>query len=92
MFVFLLGWHALVDQFPALGTEGAGWLLLGSIITVLAISVITAWFTPAREFLQQVEARREQMPRPVDREENLKAILESRSYLPVEYDAEFLQQ
>ena len=32
------------------------------------------------------------MTSPVDREENLRAILESRSYLPVEYDAEFLQQ
>ncbi len=91
LLVYVICWRLLVDRFPVLGVEGSWLLLGGSASSVLLVSVTTVWFTPAREFVRHVTLERMGMA-PIDRDKNLKAILASRSYLPVECDAEFLQQ
>ncbi|MFO7902970.1 MAG: prepilin peptidase [Pirellulaceae bacterium] len=90
--LYLVFWRPIVDRFPPLGEGGGGWLLLFATLTVLLISAATAWVTPTREFVQAVSLKGQRMVSPIDRQEKVKEILESQSYLPVEYDAEFLQQ
>ncbi|MFW6171677.1 MAG: prepilin peptidase [Planctomycetota bacterium] len=92
LLLYLVFWRPIVNRFPALGEGGTGWLLLLSTLTVLLVSAATAWVTPRREFAQAVSLKGQRMASPIDREQKITEILESQSYLPVEYDAEFLQQ
>ena len=56
LLVYVMNWRQFVEHFPALGTEGAWWVLCACAVTVLLVSVTTAlWFTPAREFVQSVK-------------------------------------
>ncbi len=91
LLAYIILWRLLVGWLPLLGAEGPWFPWVTSALFVLLASLATAWLTPAREFIPQTNEERATMA-PANREENLKAILNSRSYLPVEYDAEFLQQ
>ncbi len=91
LLAFILMWRLLVVWFPWLGVEGPWFVLAYSALIVWLSSLATAWLPPAREFVQHTRNERVTMA-PVDREKNLQAILDSQSYLPVEYDAEFMQQ
>lgn len=92
LYVFLWYWRPLVEHFEGLGAGGAWWLAPGAVTATLTISLLTAWLAPAREFIQRAAMEDLRMAEPFDREKNLRAILDSPSYLPVEYDSEFLQQ
>ncbi len=87
----LLGWRTLVHYCPLAGPEASPWQALGSGLLLLLVSFIIRWYTPAREFTQ-IEKLEERRMTPVDPDKNLCAIMHSQSYLPVEYDAKFLQQ
>ncbi len=92
----ILVWRELTHQIPWLGLAAPPYQVLLSAAVVLLISWITRWYTPAQELVlpkcEQTETREEQRMAPVDPDKNLKAILDSQSYMPVEYDAEFLKK
>jgi uncharacterized protein (TIGR00730 family) len=92
MVFYLVAWRWLLEWIPVVGASGPWWVAAASLALLVWISPLTAWFAPAREFIPPVQRKEPAMNLPADREENLQAILNSPSYLPVEYDAEFLQQ
>ncbi len=95
MVLHLVAWRWLTQQVWWLGQEAPWWML---VLALLAVALLSRWAAqriPRREFEQARERARKKetsMSEPIDREANLKAILDSPSYLPVECDAEFLQQ
>ena len=91
LFVYIMFWRELADRIPMLAIEASVGQVLGSAVLVLLVALTTRWFTPAREFVRTEKGEVGGM-KPIDREKNLQRILESQSYLPVEYDAEFLRQ
>lgn len=92
LFVYLILWRHGVERFAVLGADSSWLLPCGAAVIVLLVSTSAAALTPAREFLEHADAEKERMASPIDRDKKLTAILESQSYLPVEYDVEFLQQ
>lgn len=90
-FLYVLFWDHWVVWWPALGNAASGVHLWGSALVVLLLSLTTVCVTPSAEYETQNPWKESSMCAE-DRERQLQAILTSPSYLPVEYDAEFLQQ
>ncbi|MHB0957010.1 MAG: prepilin peptidase [Pirellulaceae bacterium] len=91
--VYILQWRRAVELWPLLGRGGS---LTGVGLLALAIygvSRLTRYLTPSRRFVPPAETPLQgdtmALGNPAER---LKAILDSPSYLPVEYDVKFLQR
>lgn len=90
--LYVVFWRQLVDCFPILGAKGPEWLVLLYPIIVLLLSTATVWVAPKQKLMHALSWKGHCMASPIDREKKVNEILESPSYLPVEHDAEFLQQ
>jgi uncharacterized protein (TIGR00730 family) len=90
--LYIIEWGRLVEQFPSLGPHGHVGVLGALAFAACGVSLITGQFMRNQHRVALVPAGQGDAMTSVDPEEKLKAILASPSYLPVEYDAHFLQQ
>jgi uncharacterized protein (TIGR00730 family) len=93
--LYIIQWRHLVEQFPALGTCGNAGVAGLLALSAGGLSLVTArWVRHPRAAALAATrpSGQGEIMTPADSHEKLKAILASPSYLPVEYDAHFLQQ
>ncbi|MCU0961209.1 MAG: prepilin peptidase [Pirellulaceae bacterium] len=87
--LYIMQWRRWVEWLPALGPAGAlGDFVLPALIVAAASLAAKAWM---RALPRPAATKGEHMDL-IDPEQRRQAILHSPSYLPVEFDAQFLQQ
>ena len=88
----ILRWGTIAERIPAVGPDGTIGGAAVFALLVLSIALGTRWIMRNREPSRQTRVVQGDVMAALEPDEQLKAILASPSYLPVEYDAQFLQQ
>ncbi|MHB8971486.1 MAG: prepilin peptidase [Pirellulaceae bacterium] len=90
--LYIIQWRDAVERYPALGSGGSLGVLSLLTLATYGVSLLTRHLTQYQRFTTLVRVRQGAAMTSVEAGEKLQAILDSPSYLPVEYDAKLLQQ
>ncbi len=90
--LYIVQWRNALELCPALGPGGSLGPVCILALATYGVSLLTPYLTQYQPSAPPAHSVRGDAMTGVDPREKLKAILDSPSYLPVEYDAKFLQQ
>ena len=90
--LYIINWRHFDSIWSQLGTAGTFITCVLLAMGAYALSRLAYFLTPCQDLVTYAEPKREMPMTGTDSADKLQAILNSPSYLPVEYDAKFLQQ